>query len=95
MSDRFNSRVARIFAKLNGCTNYAVTISETRTLYSCDEAYMKSVPGWENHENEHKKQYVRYGWFGFMARYLWWSLRYGYHNNPLEREARGEINGTL
>jgi Domain of unknown function (DUF4157) len=40
------------------------------------------------HELCHVRQYQRYGFFGFLARYLWLSLRHGYYNNPLEAEAR-------
>jgi hypothetical protein len=40
------------------------------------------------HELCHVQQYRRYGFFGFLARYLWYSLRFGYYNNPLEVEAR-------
>jgi hypothetical protein len=40
------------------------------------------------HELCHVRQYQRYGYWGFLARYLWLSLRHGYYNNPLEVEAR-------
>jgi hypothetical protein len=40
------------------------------------------------HELGHVNQYKRYGIAGFLARYLWLSIRYGYKNNPLELEAR-------
>ena len=39
------------------------------------------------HEAKHREQYRRYGWLGFMTRYLWWSLTCGYDGNPLELEA--------
>ena len=46
------------------------------------------------HEYCHTLQYKKYGFVGFLVRYLWWSLRYGYHKNPLEVEAYDyEING--
>ena len=44
------------------------------------------------HENVHWSQYERMGALKFYALYLWYNLRYGYHNNPMERHARGEIN---
>ncbi len=40
------------------------------------------------HELCHVRQYQRYGFVGFLARYLWLSVRYGYYHNPLEVEAR-------
>jgi hypothetical protein len=40
------------------------------------------------HECCHVTQYARLGFFGFLVRYLWYTIRYGYTNNPLEVEAR-------
>jgi hypothetical protein len=39
------------------------------------------------HELEHVYQVRRLGWVRFYATYLWYSLRYGYRNNPFEIEA--------
>ena len=44
------------------------------------------------HEQVHWAQYQRMGAVKFYALYLWYYLRYGYRNNPMERHARGEIN---
>jgi len=40
------------------------------------------------HEREHARQIEEHGVIGFYARYLWFTLRYGYRNNPLEEKAR-------
>lgn len=40
------------------------------------------------HEQAHWAQYERYGLIGFYARYIFYSLRYGYRNHPMEIEAR-------
>jgi hypothetical protein len=40
------------------------------------------------HEREHAKQIDELGVFNFYVRYLWFTLRYGYRNNPLEELAR-------
>ena len=40
------------------------------------------------HEQAHWAQYERMGALGFYTAYLWYTLRYGYWNNPLEVEAR-------
>lgn len=45
------------------------------------------------HEEAHVKQYKRYGFIGFIIRYLWYSIRYSYKNNPLEIEAKQAENG--
>jgi hypothetical protein len=39
------------------------------------------------HEQEHARQ-IELGVIGFYAKYLWFTLRYGYRNNPLEEQAR-------
>lgn len=40
------------------------------------------------HEEVHWEQAQRLGVVRFYALYLWYSVRYGYRNNPLEVEAR-------
>jgi hypothetical protein len=40
------------------------------------------------HEREHARQIEEHGVIGFYARYLWFTLRHGYQNNPLEEKAR-------
>lgn len=40
------------------------------------------------HELEHARQIEQYGVIGFYARYAWYTLRHGYHSNPLEVQAR-------
>ena len=52
------------------------------------------IPSFMKHEEMHTIQYNRYGFLGFLARYAWSHIRYGYKNNPLETEARryaGEV----
>lgn len=43
-----------------------------------------------DHENVHWKQYERMGFLKFYTMYLYYSLRYGYWNNPMEKEARNQ-----
>jgi hypothetical protein len=45
------------------------------------------------HEKIHWVQYQRMGAIKYYLTYVWQVLRYGYWNAPMEREARGEING--
>jgi len=47
------------------------------------------VPKWLfRHELEHAYQILREGAFLFYLKYFYYSLRYGYRNNPFEVEAR-------
>jgi hypothetical protein len=39
------------------------------------------------HELEHAYQVMREGTWRFYLKYFYYSLRYGYHNNPFEIEA--------
>lgn len=47
------------------------------------------------HELEHIYQVNRDGWLKFYVRYLWWSLRHGYWNNPYEVDARAAQDEPL
>lgn len=40
------------------------------------------------HEQAHWRQYERMGAVKFYVTYLWYTIRYGYWNNPMEIEAR-------
>jgi hypothetical protein len=40
------------------------------------------------HEQIHINQIERLGSLKFISLYLWYNLKYGYYNNPLEIEAR-------
>ncbi len=40
------------------------------------------------HEEKHIEQWKRGWWIGFLIKYLYYNLRYGYRNNPYEIEAR-------
>ena len=52
------------------------------------------MPGYENnerllrHERKHIEQIEREGRLVFAVKYLWWSWRVGYRDNPYEVEAR-------
>ena len=41
------------------------------------------------------EQYEKYTWLGFIALYTFYSIRYGYWNNPLEIEAREKTEKTI
>jgi hypothetical protein len=85
--DKYNHWIAKVVLFLNkrrGWSNAAITIGQT-SYYSCDQSLVS--PSWHRHEDEHKKQWKHNGWIKFTFLYLWYSLRYGYYNNPLEVEA--------
>jgi len=39
------------------------------------------------HEEKHTEQYARFGFLGFICRYVYFHFKFGYKKNPLEIEA--------
>ncbi len=51
---------------------------------------------WLCHELKHVEQYEREGYLTFLLKYAAWSAKYGYANNPYEKEARdAETDETI
>lgn len=67
----------------------AITISKDTAWYidykSLDNENLRK------HEEVHMAQFEQHGWFKFVVKYLYYSCRYGYWNNPFEVEARNAI----
>lgn len=61
-----------------------------KTIHLCNttEAEFLLDEKWVKHELCHIKQFKQHGNVGFIAKYLWESLRKGYYNNRFEAEAR-------
>ena len=83
-----NSWIARLAAAKLRVSSCAITIGNSIFLYNATREDFLNNEAWYRHELAHIKQYNQYGMMGFLVRYLWYSIRYGYHNNPLEIEAR-------
>ncbi len=66
--------------RFQGWTSYWNTIY-LDPKYLTDERLIR-------HEMTHIKQMDEEGKFKFTCRYLWWTLKYGYQDNPYEVEAR-------
>lgn len=88
ISIQTNSWIARLAAAKLRTSSCAVTIGTCIYLYnaSCDDLLANQA--WYRHELAHVLQYQKFGMFGFLFRYTWYSIRYGYYHNPLELEAR-------
>jgi hypothetical protein len=82
--DKYNSRTAKLLAKINKYSDYAITISSTCTLYSTPIV----SDDWRAHEEEHKRQFKEEGWIKFVVKYFYYNLTKGYQNNPYEISAR-------
>lgn len=91
-----NSFIARLAARKLGADAVAIVIGRTIHLHNaCREEFLSS-PRWLRHEMVHIRQFRRYGFMPFVARYLWESLLRGYAGNKYEIEARlGEEDDTV
>ena len=69
-----------------------IAITLTSKLVCYREEKWKNHEGCRAHEAVHCKQIRENGWLKFMATYIWYSIRHGYHDNPYEIQARSESN---
>ncbi|MBE7173413.1 MAG: DUF4157 domain-containing protein [Williamsia sp.] len=91
-----NSPIARIAARKLRADAAAIVVGRTIHLYNASRREFLSNPRWLRHELVHIRQFRRYGFLSFIARYLWESLLNGYTNNKYEAEARqGEEDETI
>jgi len=83
-----NSGVARIAARWLKASKVAIVFGRTIHLHNTTREEFLSDPHWVCHELCHVQQYKKFGFIGFLARYLAESVRHGYHKNKFEIEAR-------
>ena len=87
-----NAFVARLAALKLGTKRAAIVFGSTIYLYGASRKDIQDNVAWMRHEVMHVLQYHREGVIRFLIKYLWLSLRFGYRNNPLEKEARNAEN---
>ncbi len=85
---RENSRFAKIAAWKLGAARVALVLGETIHLYGVSRPEFLEDEAWVKHECCHIRQFRQYGFFTFLLKYLWESIRNGYSNNKYELEAR-------
>ena len=91
-----NSWIAKIAAARLKTASVAIVIGKTIYLYQCSREDFLNDTDWVCHELKHVEQYQRMGVVVFIIRYLFESLKNGYHNNKYEVEAReGEKETSL
>lgn len=66
----------------------ALTLGKTIHLYNVSKDTFTENISWVCHELKHVEQCRRMGLFNFLWKYVYYSVKYGYYNNPLEKEAR-------
>ncbi|SDC82589.1 eCIS core domain-containing protein [Niabella drilacis] len=87
-----NSFIARLAAGKLRAKNVAMVIGRTIYLYGVTSPAFLADEHWVRHELKHIEQYQRYGVLKFLFKYLVQSIKHGYYNNPLEKEARAAEN---
>lgn len=85
-----DSWLARLAAARLKSNQVAMVVGNTIYLYGVTRHLFLQNPDWVAHELKHVEQYRRLGLLRFFALYAWYTARYGYYQNPLEKEARGE-----
>jgi hypothetical protein len=83
-----NSWLAKIAAKKLKADSVAMVLGKTIHLYNTTKLNFLGDERWLKHELCHIKQFKEHGYFLFVVKYLWESLRKGYYNNRFEVEAR-------
>ena len=83
-----NSWLAKIAAKKLRSKSVAMVLGKTIHLHNTTKANFLKDERWVKHELCHIKQFAAHGYFLFVVKYLWESLRKGYYNNRFEVEAR-------
>ena len=83
-----NSWLAKIAAKKLRSKSVAMVLGKTIHLHNTTKAEFLKDKRWVKHELCHIKQFKDNGYFLFIVKYLWESLRKGYYNNRFEVEAR-------
>ena len=83
-----NSWLAEIAARKLGTPRVAMVLGKTIHLFHTSKEEFLQDENWVKHELCHIRQFRQHGYLGFIAKYLWESIRRGYHNNRFEVEAR-------
>lgn len=83
-----NSWLAKLAAKKLGTRTVAMVLGKTIHLCNTTEANFLADEKWLKHELCHVKQFKEHGYFIFLIKYIWESIRKGYYNNRFEVEAR-------
>lgn len=83
-----NSWLAKIAAKKLKADSVAMVLGKTINLHGVSKTDFLTDEKWLKHELCHIKQFKEHGYFNFVVRYLWESLRKGYYDNRFEVEAR-------
>lgn len=83
-----NSWLAKMAAKKLKSKSVAMVLGKTIHLHNTSKTNFLKDERWVKHELCHIKQFKEHGYFCFIVKYLYESVRHGYYNNRFEVEAR-------
>jgi len=83
-----NSWLAKIAAKKLATKNVAMVLGKTIHLFNTSREEFLADEKWLKHELCHISQFKQHGYFCFIVKYLWESIKKGYYHNRFEVEAR-------
>jgi hypothetical protein len=83
-----NSFIAYLASQKLKTSSCAIVIGKTIFLHNCSMENFVSNVVWLRHELKHIEQYQQEGLLFFIVKYIAYSIRYGYENNPFEIEAK-------
>ncbi len=83
---------ARIAAFCLGVNNVAFTLGKTIYLHNATRQEFLRDERWVKHELKHVEQFGEHGYINFVFKYVFETIRRGYHNNKYEVEARNAEN---
>ena len=87
-----NSWLAKIAAKKLRTSSVAMVLGKTIHLHNTSKEKFLQDTKWVKHELCHVQQFKQYGFFMFVIKYLYESIKVGYYNNKYEVEAREAEN---
>lgn len=87
-----NSWLAYIAAKKLRTASVAFVLGKTIHLHNTTKEEFLNHPTWLKHELCHVQQFKQHGFFMFVIKYLYESIKVGYYNNKYEVEAREAEN---
>jgi hypothetical protein len=87
-----NSWLAKIAAKKLRSKSVAMVLGKTIHLHNTTKEEFLNNTTWLKHELCHVQQFKQHGFFMFVIKYLYESIKVGYYNNKYEVEAREAEN---
>lgn len=87
-----NSIQARLAAWYLHSHNVALVLGSRIHLWGVNRQQFLSDTTWVKHELKHIEQFRKHGYFLFLWKYFFETIRHGYFNNRFEEEARTAEN---